>query len=69
MALTTCLLGFGLFLQTRHKAGNRVAFRADSTKVHVELMSTDFLDPDLLSWDADLGEMDLDADDSAEEIL
>lgn len=76
VTLTTCLLGFGMFMQHRSKAGSRLSRHAESTQlhsdsnqVHGESVATEFLDPDILGWDADLGEMELDADDSAEEVL
>ncbi len=69
VTLTTCLLGFGMFMQHRSKVASRISLHADSTQVHGESVAAEFLDPDILGWDADLGEMELDADDSAEEVL
>jgi uncharacterized membrane protein YagU involved in acid resistance len=67
LVLAVGLLGIGLY-RKQHLAQVSIAgVLADST--FAKNSNSEFLDPDLLDWDADLGEVDWEIEDITEEVL
>ena len=67
ITLAVGLIGLGWYLQHRPIAGATIGTLADSTSINEA--AVDMVDRELMVWDADLGEMELEADYSAEEVL
>ncbi len=67
VTLVAGLIGLGWYVQHRPLAESTIGALADSTSIKEGAL--DMVVRDLMVWDADLGEMELEADDAAEEIL
>jgi hypothetical protein len=73
VTLAAGLAALGLSLQHRSKAAGALEAKAGVTDGGMSARSypqtAEVVDPDLLVWDADLGELSTDADDTAEDML
>ena len=79
VVLAAGLLASGMFLQHRHGSGQVADAKPSLTETMAAaaaaetdtsgISKTYLVDSDLLVWAADLGELDLDAEESAEEVL
>ena len=67
VTLAAGLIGLVWLTQHRYKAKPTLGAMADSTIVKEK--TTEMLDPELMVWEADLGELELEADYTAEEVL